>query len=185
MGVWYNFSWTWWFASCPPLKVFWGQLHCEVLLGIKHETQHLQQCSVCDPAKIFFTSKFSYVLLFCNPANRTETGTANTWGITNSKPPGPIIMMGRSETLREHICYTLFCRCTELLDLLLGNVHNCAAPKPISWAKPAFVGISSSNFTVHDHILSTIGDALIGSICVNWSLLKYMNFETINFFEGG
>ncbi len=31
------------------------------------------------PAKIFFTSKFSYVL-FCNSTNKTETGTANRWG---------------------------------------------------------------------------------------------------------
>jgi hypothetical protein len=53
--------------------------------------------SVCDPAKIFFTSKFSCVL-FCNPTHKTETGTANRREATNSKPPGPIIMMGKSET---------------------------------------------------------------------------------------
>jgi hypothetical protein len=47
---------------------------------------------------MFFTSKFSYVL-FCNPTNKSETGTANRWGTTNNKPPGPIIMMGQSETL--------------------------------------------------------------------------------------
>jgi hypothetical protein len=40
--------------------------------------------------KIFFTSKFSYVL-FCNPTRKTEIGTTNTWGTTNSKPPRPII----------------------------------------------------------------------------------------------
>jgi hypothetical protein len=56
-------------------------------------------CSVCDPANIFFTSKFSYVL-FCDPATRrTESGTENGRGTTNSKPPGLIIMMGQSETL--------------------------------------------------------------------------------------
>ncbi len=47
--------------------------------------QHLQRCSVCDLAKIFFTSKFSYVL-FCNPTHKTETGTANRWGTTSSTP---------------------------------------------------------------------------------------------------
>jgi hypothetical protein len=31
---------------------------------------------VCDPAKMFFTSKFSY-LSSCNPTHKTETGTAN------------------------------------------------------------------------------------------------------------
>ncbi len=35
--------------------------------------------SVCDPAKIFFTSKFSY-LLVCNPTHESETRAANTWG---------------------------------------------------------------------------------------------------------
>jgi hypothetical protein len=34
-------------------------------------------------------------------------------------------------------------------------------PKPFSLAKLAFVGFSSSNFTVQDHIPSTAGDALI------------------------
>jgi hypothetical protein len=47
--------------------------------------------SVCDPAKIFFTSKSSYLLLW-NPTDKTETETTNRWGSTNSKPLGPIIM---------------------------------------------------------------------------------------------
>jgi hypothetical protein len=46
--------------------------------------EHLQQCSICDPGKIFFTSKFSY-LFSCNPTNKTEAGAANRRGITNSK----------------------------------------------------------------------------------------------------
>jgi hypothetical protein len=32
------------------------------------------------------------------------------------------------------------------------NVRNYVEPKPFSWAKPAYVGFSSSNFTVEDHI---------------------------------
>jgi hypothetical protein len=60
--------------------------------------------NMCAHAKIFFASKFSYVL-FCNPTNKTETGTAhrNRWGITNNKPPGAMIVMGQSETLLHHI----------------------------------------------------------------------------------
>jgi hypothetical protein len=42
----------------------------------------------------------------------------------------------------------------------LGNVPNYVEPKPFSWAKPAYFGFSSSNFTVQDHIPSTAGDAL-------------------------
>jgi hypothetical protein len=37
----------------------------------------LKLCSVWDPAKIFFTSKFSYLLLFFNLTHKTETGTAD------------------------------------------------------------------------------------------------------------
>jgi hypothetical protein len=58
--------------------------------------KHLQQCSLCDLAKIFFASKFSYLLLFSpTPKLRQQIGG----GSTNSKPPGPIIVMGQSETL--------------------------------------------------------------------------------------
>jgi len=49
-------------------------VNCEIVFGFlllgEDETitsvEHLQRCLVCDPAKIFFTFKFSYVL-FCNP----------------------------------------------------------------------------------------------------------------------
>jgi len=68
--------------------------------------EHLQRCSVCGPAKYIFTCKFSY-LLFCNPTHKTETGTANRWETTNNKPPGPIIMMGQSETLISSQIITL------------------------------------------------------------------------------
>jgi len=56
--------------------------------------EHLQRCSVCDPGKIFFTSKFSTLL---QSTHKTETGTANRWGTPNSKPPERIITMGHSE----------------------------------------------------------------------------------------
>ncbi len=44
--------------------------------------------------------------VFCNPTHKTETGTTNRWG--TSKPPGPIIMIGQSETLSTShiICIT-------------------------------------------------------------------------------
>jgi hypothetical protein len=64
----------------------------ELLYG----SEHLQWCSVCDPAKIFLTSKFSY-LLFCNHTHKTKAGTSNQWETTNSKQPRPIIMIGQSK----------------------------------------------------------------------------------------
>jgi hypothetical protein len=57
-------------------------------------------------------------------------------GTTNSKPPGPIIMIDQSETDTKlgPIYYTLFWRCTTVLRLLpaQGKLHECGAEKPIS-----------------------------------------------------
>jgi len=44
--------------------------------------------------------------------------------------------------------------------------------KPFSRVKPAYFGFSSSNFTLHDHVLSTAGDALSGSITSLWPAKK-------------
>ncbi len=58
-------------------------------------SEHHWQCSVCNPAKIFLTTKFT-CFLFCNPAHKTESETANRWETPNGKPPVPIIMNGWS-----------------------------------------------------------------------------------------
>ncbi len=88
--------------------------------------EHLQRCSVCDLAKIFFTSKFSYVP-FCNPTHKTETGTANRWGTTNSKPAN------RNTEQLGHIYYTLFCRCRALQRFLPAT-----ATRAIMWSQNHF-----------------------------------------------
>ncbi len=105
--------------------------------------EHLQRCSICDPAKIFFTSKCSYVL-FCNPTNKTESGSANRWGTANSKPHGPIIMMGRSETLSSSRSYLVHS---------FVQVHSAAAPRTshgtcaqLCWTKPIFLSQTGSNW---------------------------------------
>ncbi len=46
---------------------------------IQYLIEHLQWYSVCDPAKIFLTSKFS-CLVFCNTTNKIEIGTSNRCG---------------------------------------------------------------------------------------------------------
>jgi hypothetical protein len=107
------------------------------VLGHMSFLDHLQRCSVCDPVKIFFISKFSYVLL-CNPTNKTETGTANNrWG-------GLLIANHTDQSLRW------------------ANQKHWASVR--SYLLHSFlqvqVGFSSSIFTVQDHILSTIGDSL-------------------------
>jgi hypothetical protein len=64
-------------SAAAPLQV----------IGCSSVQENLYQCSVCDLAKIFLTSKFSYSL-FSNLTHKTKTGTANRSETTNSKPPG-------------------------------------------------------------------------------------------------
>jgi hypothetical protein len=60
--------------------------------------EHEQKCSVCDPAKIFFTSKFSY-LLFCNPPLKLKLRQQIHSGLL-------IPNLGQSETLsRNYVCH--------------------------------------------------------------------------------
>jgi hypothetical protein len=104
---------------------------------------------MCDLAKIFFTSKFSY-LLFCNPSHKSETGIANRWGTSNIKPPEPIIMMGRSESLScSEIILLHTCRpLVQLLGLVSQyKLCNYAEPRLFSSPKPAYFDFSSSNAT--------------------------------------
>jgi hypothetical protein len=56
---------------------------------------------------------------FGNPTNKTETGTAYTLGTTNSKAPGPIIVIDQSEILsRSHV---------QFITLSLGGAQLCCA----------------------------------------------------------
>jgi hypothetical protein len=55
----------------------------------------------------YFSHPSLVIHFFGTPTYKTETGTANRCGITNSKPPGPIIMMGQSGTLRSNFFFFL------------------------------------------------------------------------------
>jgi len=77
-------------------------------------------------------------------------------GTTNSKPPGPIIMINQSEILsRSQVQFiTLF-----------FEVHNCVAPLPTMASCTNLVQKTNFDFfalncTVWSHILCTCGDAL-------------------------
>ncbi len=138
-------------------------LHHQIELSTVLE--HLQWCSVCDPAKIFLTSNFSY-LPFSNPTHKNKTGTANRWETTNSKPPGPIIMIGQSQTGNgsQIIFISLFV--WQGLDFAmpftsLSKLCKNVGPKPFRWANPACFDFSSSNFNLQGHVLSTGGVALM------------------------
>jgi hypothetical protein len=49
-------------------------------------SEQLDLCSVCDPPRVFLTSKISY-LLFLNFTHKTETGTVQKVETNNSNPP--------------------------------------------------------------------------------------------------
>jgi hypothetical protein len=118
------------------------------------------------PCKNIFHIQVLVIYFFCNPTHLTETGTANRWGTTNSKPPGLIIMIRHSETPRSRsvgsYLYYSFVQVHSIAMPRTSHLKLCnhAEPKWFPWAKPPWFDSSSSNFTVQDHILSTAGDAL-------------------------
>jgi hypothetical protein len=73
--------------------------------------EHLQWCSVCDPPEIFLTSKFNYLLSWKTPPPpplmklTSEHQMGGGTSRYNSKPPGTIITLGRSETLSSSQIY--------------------------------------------------------------------------------
>jgi hypothetical protein len=82
------------------------------------------------PTKIFLTSKFHYLLFFCNPHPSNWTRGVQIYvGTTDSKPPGLIIMIDQSKTgISSQIVFItlFFCssRCTVLLRLLLKLIYH-------------------------------------------------------------
>jgi hypothetical protein len=46
----------------------------------------------------YFLHSSSVVFFFFIPTHKIKTGTGNRWETTNSKPPGPVTMIGQSET---------------------------------------------------------------------------------------
>jgi len=66
-------------CRCTKNHICIRNLACELLLSSPSSREEAQKAARhLDPAKIFVTSKFSY-LLFCNPAHIIETRTANRW----------------------------------------------------------------------------------------------------------
>jgi hypothetical protein len=59
------------------------------------------------------------LFFFGNPTNKTKTGIAYTWGTTNSKPPGPIIVINQLELLNYSE--------VQFIKLFLGVAQLCCA----------------------------------------------------------
>jgi hypothetical protein len=93
------------FGACPwvdPQMQGWPRASPAVL--------SMQPCK-----NIFHIQVKLFIALFSNPTHKTETGTGNMLGTSNSKPPGPILMIGQSETLSSSqiVFITLFCAGTQ------------------------------------------------------------------------
>jgi hypothetical protein len=121
-------------------------------------------------------SKFSSSFVFCNPTNKTVTGTVYMWGLpianhldkslwsTNQKYWAAVRSNLLHSFLEVHNCVAPFTS--------HGKLHEFGAEKPISWAKPAHFDYFAINFTVWSHILCTGGDAqgaLLSPISTNVS----------------
>jgi hypothetical protein len=102
-------------------------------------------------------------LVIPNLTRNTKTGTANRWGgkggknwkTTNSKPPGPIIMVAQSRAgsceVRSYLLHSSLAGvrldCV-FLHTNLSKLYENAGPSPFCRAKPACFDFSSSNFTL-------------------------------------
>jgi hypothetical protein len=140
-------------------------LWCFVELSFKgpytQPSAYLQRCSVCDPAKMFFTSKFSCLLFFSNATHKTETGTANRWETPNQT------------TWTDHFQKHWASSQIIFITLISAGAQRCCAfykpvptvhiygAKTISWVELACFHLLSSNFTHVAHTLTTAGDGLL------------------------
>jgi hypothetical protein len=138
-----------------------------ILFSVSFSAQY--KSSICDSAKIFFTSKFGY-LLICSLTHKTETGTANRWETIYSKPPGPIRTMGQLETLisSQIIFITLFPRGAQCVCAIYDpqQTLQLCEPKTIFLSQTGIFWLVFIKFYCADHILNTAGDALTWDIWV-------------------
>ncbi len=128
--------------ACPNSH-FWLFFIENLLLSATVEL-HLQRCSVCDPPmqKYFSHPRLGF-FFFAAPPIKLKLGHHIGGGLLpNSKPSGPIIMMGQSETLSSSqiIFITLFSAGKHWAVPVTSHCKVCtfAEPKPFSWSKPAF-----------------------------------------------
>ncbi len=108
------------------------------------------ECSVCDPAKIFLTSKISYLFIFPNPTHKTTTGTANRWETTSSNPNWPMKLSNQSinQSINQQQVLCSAMPFTSLRIILWKN----AGPKPFCWAKPTCFDFSSSDILLQGRV---------------------------------
>jgi hypothetical protein len=105
------------------------------------------------PSKKYFSHPSLVIFIFCNSTHKIETGIANRWGTTNSKPPGPIVMM-------EPIRTTLFCNAHHWTAFHLPPQTNKYLAKTIFLNRHILTFLHLILMCRVGHILSTGGEAL-------------------------
>ncbi len=113
--------------------------------------EHPHWGSICDPTKIFLTSKFS-CLLFSNPTHKTEMGTANRWELLIANHLDQSLWLANQKRGKPVISYLLYSsRQVHVFAALFNSLNKLskyAGEKPFSWAKPTYDDFSSSNFLI-------------------------------------
>jgi hypothetical protein len=120
-----------------------------------------------NPAKIFFTSKFSYLLFFAIPPMKLKLklGQQKGWGLLIGNHLDKSLWWTNQKYWAAVKSY-LLCSFVQVQSVVAVpftrhyKVYNYAEPKPFSWTKQPDFNLSSSNFTIQDHMLNTTGDAL-------------------------
>jgi hypothetical protein len=132
---------SWYFSAIPNFNY----ISAPVGSHTEHIPPHLYMCSLWDSAKIFFTSKFSYLLL-SNLTPKAKLGLQQV-GPTNSNPPGPIKVYSQA-------------MCSAFYKPQQHTVHN-ATPIFFCKAKPAYFDFSSWNFLSWPHTYWVLVEMLL------------------------
>jgi hypothetical protein len=103
--------------------------------------------------KKYFSHPSLIIYSFATIPLKLKLGQQNRWWTTNSKPLGPINQYDEpirdTEKQLDHIYYTLFCMCMEML-------HHLPVTAKYAIMQSQNQHISSLKFIVQDHILSTL-----------------------------
>ncbi len=85
------------------------------------------------PYKNYFSHPSFGYLLFSNLTHKTKIKNANMWETTNSKPPGPIIMVAWSETRKQQQSVAAgVSQIISVWTLSLAGVSLCCAVSSLS-----------------------------------------------------
>jgi hypothetical protein len=138
------FSWHFWGLLLHIVQIYRSKVSFTLVKGCTSLKAAGQQGSVCDPAKMFLTSKFNSYLLFSNPAHKTELGLRTGGRLLI------VTYLDQSKYVANQQQVSSFAVPSTSLCIMCKN----AGPTPFCWAQEAHFDFSSSNFLLQGTILS-------------------------------